>query len=101
MSFSLKLEVSTSNVLSACSLCDMMMEKINTLQQTFKTIEAVEIYLFEGVVEKVKGVTLSIKTAHDTIVESCNSRNWDDAVSLAYENIFNYFKESAFQESTH
>lgn len=77
----------------------MMMEKINTLQQTIKTIESVEIHLFEGVVEKVKGITLSIKTAHDTIVESCNSKNWDDAVSEAYEKIFNYFKAPVFQES--
>ncbi len=101
MSFSLKLDVNTSNVLCACSLCDMMMEKINTLQQTFKTIEAVEIHLFESVVEKVKGVTFSIKTAHDTIVESCNSKNWDDAVASVYERIFNYFKAPSFPESTH
>lgn len=99
MSFSLKLDVSTDSVLCACSLCDMMMEKINTLHQTVKTIESVEIHLFESVAEKVKGVTLCIKTAHDTIVESCNSKNWDDAVSAAYEKIFNYFKAPAFQES--
>jgi hypothetical protein len=99
MSFSLKLDVSTDSVLCACSLCEMMMEKINTLQQTIKTIEAVEIHLFEGVVEKLKGVTLRIKTAQDTIVESCNSKNWDDAISATYERIFNYFKASAFQES--
>ena len=101
MSFSLKLDVNTNNVLCACSLCGMMMDKVNTLQQTFKTIEAVEIHLFESVVEKLKGVTLSIKTTHDTIVESCNSKNWDDAVASAYEKIFNYFRPPSFQESMH
>jgi lipoate-protein ligase B len=63
MSFSLKLDVNAHNVLCACSLCDMMMEKINTLQQTYKTIEAVEIHLFESVVEKVKGVTVKHKNS--------------------------------------
>lgn len=99
MSFSLKLDVSTNNALCACSLCHIMMEKINLLQQNIKTIEAVEIHLFESVVENMKGVTLSIKTAHDTIVESCNSKNWDDVVASAYEKFFNYFKVPAFQES--
>jgi ribosome-associated translation inhibitor RaiA len=91
MSFSLKLDVSTNNISCACSLCDLLMDKIKALQQTIKSIESVEVHLFESVREKAKGATLRIKTAHDVIVETCNSRNWEDAVATAYESIFNYF----------
>ena len=99
MSFYLKLDVSTSNMPCACSLCDLMMEKIKALQENFKSIEGIEIHLFESVREKLNGVTLSIKTATDTIVETCNAKNWEDAVASAYENIFAYFRKPAFQES--
>jgi ribosome-associated translation inhibitor RaiA len=99
MSFSLKLDVSTNNMSCACSLCDLLMEKIKSLQQTIKTIESVEIHLFESVREKAKGATLRIKTAHDMIVETCNSKNWEDAVATAYEGIFNYFRNPSLSES--
>jgi hypothetical protein len=76
-----------------------MIEKIKALQENFKSIEGVEIHLFESVKEKLNGVTLSIKTATDTIVETCNSKNWEDAVASAYENIYAYFRTPAFRES--
>lgn len=100
MSFSLRLNVSTSNMPCACSLCDLMMDKIKTLQENFKSIEEVDIHLFESVKEKLHGVTLSIKTATDTIVESCNAKNWEDAVASAYENICTYFKVPFFQPNS-
>lgn len=99
MSFSLKLNVSTSNMPCACSLCDLMMDKVKALQENFKSIESVEIHLFESVKEKLNGVTLSIKTATDTIVETCSSKNWEDAVASTYENISAYFRKPALQES--
>jgi ribosome-associated translation inhibitor RaiA len=99
MSFSLKLDVSTNNMSCACSLCDLLMDKIKTLQQTIKTIESVEIHLFESVREKAKGATLRIKTAQDMIVETCSSKNWEDAVATAYESISNYFRNLSLQGS--
>lgn len=98
MSFSLKLNVHTSNMPGACSLCNLMLERINFLQENYKNIEEVEIQLYESVKEKLKGATLSIKTATDTIVESSNSKNWEDAVASVYENICTYFKIPSFRE---
>jgi hypothetical protein len=99
MSFSLKLDVSTNNMSCACSLCDLLMDKIKTLQETIKSIESVEIHLFESVREKAKGATLRIQTAHHMIVETCSSKNWEDAVATAYEGIFNYFRNPYFEGS--
>jgi hypothetical protein len=95
MSFSLKLDVSTSDVPCAYSIAQFVVEKVKDLQQSFKTITGVEISLFENgsIAGCSKGATLSINDSlQKTLVESCSSKNWEDAVLSAYEKIENKFR---------
>jgi hypothetical protein len=94
MSFSLKLDVNTSDIPCAYSITQFVVEKVKDLQQRFKTITGVEISLFEnGAVGCSKGATLSINDSlQKTLVESCSSKNWEDAVLSAYEKIENKFR---------
>ena len=90
MSFSLKLDVNTSDVPCAYSIAQFVVEKVKDLQQSFKTITGVEICLFENgsVSGCSKGATLSINDSlQKTLVESCSSKNWEDAVLSAYDKI--------------
>lgn len=95
MSFSLKLDVCTSDVPCAYSITNLIVEKVKDLQQRFKTITEVHISLFEnGTVPGCsKGATLSINDSlQKTMVESCSSKNWEDAVLSAYEKIEHKFR---------
>ena len=95
MSFSLKLDVCTANVPCAYSITQLVVEKIKSLQESFKTICGVEIHLFESdeVAEASKGATLSINTQEKkTLTESCNKSNWEDAVMCVYEKLEQKFK---------
>lgn len=95
MSFCLKLDVNTSDVLCAYSITQLVVEKIKDLQKSFKTITGVEISLFEnGTLSGCsKAATFSINDSlQKTLVESCSSKNWEDAILTAYEKIENKFR---------
>ncbi|MDB5193525.1 MAG: hypothetical protein JWQ96_3088 [Segetibacter sp.] len=100
MSFSLKLDVSAENITCACSITDVILEKVKALHDSIKMLKEVEVRLFESKYNNQKGVTLSIYTPYETIVESSNSRNWEDAVLTAYENVMSYFRKPIFEGST-
>jgi hypothetical protein len=95
MSFSLKIDVCTANVPSAYSITELVVEKVKSLQESFKAICGVEIQLYESddVAETSKGATLSINTREQkTMTESCNKSNWEDAVMCVYEKLEQKFK---------
>ena len=100
MGFSLKLDVRAENITCACSITDVVLEKVKALNDSIKALKEVEIRLFESKYNNQKGVTLSIYTPYETIVESSNSRNWEDAVLSSYEKVMSYFRKAAFEEST-
>jgi ribosome-associated translation inhibitor RaiA len=89
MSFSLKLDVCAADVPCAYSITELVVEKIKSLQERFKNICGVEIHLYENgeMPNASKGATVSINTREKIVVETCNSRNWEDAVSSVYEKI--------------
>jgi ribosome-associated translation inhibitor RaiA len=90
MSFSLKLDVSTSDMSCAYSITQFVVDKIKDLQHSFKTITDVEISLFENGSRPdcSKAATLTINdSVQKTFVETCSSKNWEDAVLSAYEKI--------------
>ena len=94
MSFSLKLDVSTSDMSCAHSITQFIVDKIKDLQHSFKTITDVEISLFENdsYPDCSKAARLIINdSVQKTFVETCSSKNWEDAVSSAYEKIENKF----------
>jgi hypothetical protein len=101
MSFSLKLDVCAADVPCAYSITQLVVEKIKSLQESFKTICGVEVHLYENgeVSDASKGATLSINTRHKKLVETCNSRNWEDAVMSAYEKVEQRFKTHSYSFS--
>jgi ribosome-associated translation inhibitor RaiA len=98
MSFSLKLDVCAADVPCAYSITQLVVEKIKTLQERFRNICGVEIHLFENgdVSEASKGATLSINTRQKTLIETCNSKNWEDAIMSVYEKIESRFKTMSY-----
>ncbi len=98
MSFTLKLDVCAADVPCAYSITQLVVEKIKSLQETFKSICGVEVHLYETgeVADASKGATLSINTRQKTMIETCNSRNWEDAVMSAYEKVEQRFKSLSY-----
>lgn len=78
----------------AYSITQFFVDKIKDLQQSFKTITDVEVSLFENGSRPhcPKPATLTINDSiQKTFVETCSSKNWEDAVLSAYEKIENKF----------
>jgi hypothetical protein len=98
MSFSLKLDISAADVPCAYSITQLVFEKIKSLQESFKNISGVEVHLFEAsdVTGGPKGATLSINTRQKTMIESSNSKNWEDAVMSAYEKLEQRFHSLSY-----
>lgn len=94
MSFSLKLDVCAADVPCAYSITQLVVEKIKSLQDRFRNICGVEVHLFENgeISDASKGATLSINTKQKTVIETCSSKNWEDAVMQVYEKIEQRFR---------